>query len=243
MRFLPSPPAAQSTTYKYSDANCQTQVETVSNDLNCRNVIGRAGSARGLCNSDASELPLPASNFTSKLYATVSPCFRYTSFLTHRTDSCNRHYDSPTSCGTLTAFESYQDGWCFNNGGGTSFKYDFPTAFYYPIGSTCTPGTAVGSTNLTTTCTEVTTYPIAQGGDHVAYKWAYGDVKFSSGGDDDSFELTTPEIAGIAAGGAVVVVGVAAGAYYAFGSSAAAASSGAASGAGASAANPMVSAV
>jgi hypothetical protein len=150
----------------------------------------------------------------------------------------DRFYDAPDSCSKVASFESFEDGHCFSNGGGTSFKFDFPTEFFYPVGSTCTAGTATGTQNLTTSCTHVDTYPIAAGGDHLAYKWEYGNVKF----DDSSSQstLSTAEIAGISAGGAVAVVGLAAAGYYFLGSSASGAATAASGGA---TANPMVSAV
>jgi hypothetical protein len=140
-------------------------------------------------------------------------------------------------CSKVASFESYEDGHCFSNGGGTSFKFDFPTEFFYPVGSTCTTGTATSSQNLTSTCNQITSYPVGAEG-HRAYEWKYGNVKF----DDSSSQstLSTAEIAGISAGGAVAVVGLAAAGYYFLGSSASGAATAASGGA---TANPMVSAV
>jgi hypothetical protein len=137
----------------------------------------------------------------------------------------------------VASFESYEDGHCFSNGGGTSFKFDFPTEFFYPVGATCTTGTATSTQNLTSTCNKITSYPVGAEG-HRAYEWKYGNVKF----DDSSSQsaLSTAEIAGISAGGAAAVVGLAATGYYFLGSSASGAATAASGGA---TANPMVSAV
>jgi hypothetical protein len=62
---------AVSVTQQFSDTECKNEITSVQNDLSCRNIIGRAGSAKGMCNSDDSKLPLPASNFTTKVYATT----------------------------------------------------------------------------------------------------------------------------------------------------------------------------
>lgn len=139
-------------------------------------------------------------------------------------------FDSLTTCdANIVQFESFEDKHCFSNGG-TSFKYEFPTAFYY-AGNTCAAPAASNET-LSTTCATTTETPIV-----LANQWYYGDVNFGS--DSDSPVLTTAEIAGIAAGGAVALVAAAAGAYYFMGSGAA---SGAATAMGGGA-NPMVSAV
>jgi hypothetical protein len=54
-------------TQKYSDTNCQVQLGNTTNLLGCRASLGRFGSAEGVCNSDNSRLPLPASNFTTNM--------------------------------------------------------------------------------------------------------------------------------------------------------------------------------
>jgi hypothetical protein len=127
-----------------------------------------------------------------------------------------RRYDQPTVCSQLASFESYEEGYCFSNGGGMSFKFDFPTEFFYPVGSACATGTATGTQNLTTSCTNAS-YSGLTGGNG-AYEWKYGNVKL--GDSSSQSTLSTAVIAGISAGGAAAVVGLAAAGYYFLGSSA-----------------------
>lgn len=51
----------------YSDTECQVLKGKTTNELGCHNILGRAGSANGVCNSDTSRLPLPASNFSTHM--------------------------------------------------------------------------------------------------------------------------------------------------------------------------------
>jgi hypothetical protein len=64
---------AVSVTQKFADLECTQQLTSVQNDLSCRNIVGRAGSAKGMCNSDDSKLPLPAGNFTTVVYVPFTP--------------------------------------------------------------------------------------------------------------------------------------------------------------------------
>lgn len=139
-------------------------------------------------------------------------------------------YDSRTTCdANIVQFESFESDHCFNNGGNSALKYEYPTVLYYSS-PTCTAAPASNAT-LVTTCTTVT---VPTTTNNLAYKWTYGDVNF---GGSSSKTLTDAEIGGIAAGGAVALIGASAAAYYFMGQGAAAAAT------GGSTANPMVSAV
>lgn len=141
-------------------------------------------------------------------------------------------YDSRTTCdANIVQFESFESDHCFNNGGNSALKYEYPTVLYY-TSPTCAAAPASNAT-LPTTCTTVT---VPTTTNNLAYKWTYGDVNF---GGSSSKTLTDAEIGGIAGGGAVALIGASAAAYYFMGQGAA--SSAAAT--GGSTANPMVSAV
>lgn len=148
----------------------------------------------------------------------------------------HRMYDSPSACGgKLVEFESYMDKHCFNNGA-TSLKYEYPLIELYS-GPTC--ATQTSNSTLWTDCKTITEYPVTDGVT-VATKWVYGNVNF--GGSSSNSDLSTAEIAGIAAGGAVFLVAAAAGAYFFMGAGGSGAAS-AAAGVGSTGVNPMVSAV
>lgn len=201
-------------TYKFTDANCKVPLASTSNQLRCSNQLGTFRSVQGMCNADPSKLPLTTSTYVTDI-----------------------QWDAPTSCGDKVAlFYSVLDDHCITTPGQPAYKYDFPVKHTY-VGTTCTGPIATNET-ISTDCMPVLAYPSTVA---TAHQMFYGDVNF--GGSSSSDELSTGAIVGIAVGGAAAVVGVAAGAYFLMGSGAAAASSSAATGAGASAVNPMASAV
>jgi hypothetical protein len=47
----------------YTDLECSEGATINDRDMTCSNIIGRFGSAKGMCNSDASALPIPVGKY------------------------------------------------------------------------------------------------------------------------------------------------------------------------------------
>ena len=59
--------ADYSVTAQYSDAECMVPMTNYSTALGCRSLLGRFGSAEGVCSSDDSQLPLPSDTFVTEM--------------------------------------------------------------------------------------------------------------------------------------------------------------------------------
>jgi hypothetical protein len=56
-------PAVTNQYTTYTDLECSEGATINDRDMTCNNIIGRFGSAKGMCNSDASALPMPMGKY------------------------------------------------------------------------------------------------------------------------------------------------------------------------------------